>query len=262
MESQDETLRLELKTDLNILKKQALWAGIQKGMRVADIGCGPGKTTYCLHSLVQPEGKTVGVDISEKRISYAKEHYLQNEGIEFVCADILESIAHLGSFDFVWMRFLLQYYRSNSFEIVQNISKMLKPGGIFCLIDLDYNCLSHFGIPLKIEKTIHNIIHAVEKNADFDPYIGRKLYSFLYDLGYQEINVDLAAHHLIFGTLNDTDLFNWTQKAEMVKKMSIYPFDEYEGRYEEFYQEFTRCFKDPKRFIYTPIICCRGQKPA
>jgi len=139
---------------------------------------------------------------------------------------------------------------------------MLKPGGILCLIDLDYNCLSHFGLPDKIERTINNIIHSIEENADFDPYMGRKLYSFIYDLGYRDIDVDLAAHHLIFGELNDIDLFNWTQKVEMVKKMSIYSFDEYKGGYAEFYQEFTRCFKDPRRFTYAPVICCRGQKPA
>ena len=261
MESEEETLRLELKTDQNKLEQQAVWAGIKQGMRVADIGCGPGKSTYYLHNLVQPYGSAIGVDISEKRIRYAREKYRNNE-IDFVHADIREPLTHLGLFDFVWVRFILEYFRSTSFEIVKNISDMLKPGGILCLIDLDYNCLSHFGLPDKTERTISNIIHSLEENADFDPYVGRKLYSFLYDLGYQEIDVDLAAHHLIFGTLNDTDLFNWTQKAEMVAKESIYPFDEYKGGYEEFYQEFKRCFTETRRFTYTPIICCRGRKPA
>jgi len=261
MESEEETLRLELKTDKNKLEQQAAWAGIKQGMRVADIGCGPGKTTHYLYNLVRPKGSAIGVDISEKRISYAIEKYRNNE-IDFVQADIREPLTHLGLFDFVWVRFILEYFRSTSFEIVKNISDMLKPGGILCLIDLDYNCLNYYGISPQIEKTIHSIIQCLEKDADFDPYMGRKLYSFLYDLGYQDIDVDLAAHHLIFGALNDTDLFNWTQKAEMAAKKSTYPFDEYNGGPEEFYQEFTRCFKDPRRFIYTPVICCRGRNPS
>ena len=53
MESDDETLRLQLKTDQKTLEKQAKWAGIQPGMRVADIGCGAGKTSFFLN----PGGK-------------------------------------------------------------------------------------------------------------------------------------------------------------------------------------------------------------
>ena len=260
MESEEETLRLELKTDIKTVEKQAIWAGIKKGMRAADICCGPGKTTFCLHSLVQPEGSTVGVDISEKRIAYARRQY-PHTGIDYICADIREPLTHLGMFDFIWVRFVLEYFRSKSFEIVNNISNILKPGGILCLIDLDYNCLSHFGLPQKIERTIHNIIHYLEKNADFDPYVGRKLYSFLYDLGYQEIDVNLATHHLIFGKLNEIDAFNWKKKVKIIAENSRYLMDEYDGGYEEFYREFIRCFADPRRFTYTPVISCRGQKP-
>ncbi|MBW2100511.1 MAG: methyltransferase type 11, partial [Deltaproteobacteria bacterium] len=38
-------------------------------------------------------------------------------------------------------------------------------------------------------------------------------------------------------------------------------FDEYEGGYEEFFEEFKRFFADPRRFTYTPVISCRGCKP-
>lgn len=260
MEHEEETLRLELKTDLKIVEKQAVWAGIKAGMRVADIGCGPGKTTLCLHGLVQPEGSVVAIDISEKRLAYAKKNYgIAN--IDFVCTDFRNPLDHLGMFDFVWVRFILEYYCSASFEIVKNISNLLRPGGTLCLIDLDYNSLNHFGLPSKIEKSIHNLIYLLEKNADFDPYIGRKLYSFLYDLGYREIDIKITAHHLIFGKLNEIDAFNWIKKLEIATELSGYSFDEYEGGYDEFYKEFTRCFADPRRFSYTPAICCKGLKP-
>ena len=37
MENESETYRLDIKTDENIVKEQALWAGIKPGMRVADL---------------------------------------------------------------------------------------------------------------------------------------------------------------------------------------------------------------------------------
>ncbi len=259
MESEDEALRLDLKTDNKATKQQALWAGLRPGMRVADLGCGSGKTTYCLNKLVQPNGLAVGVDIAEQRIEFAKKHY-NSKSIEFLCKDIRNPLEDLGKFDFIWVRFVLEYYRSNSFEIVKNISNILKPGGILCLIDLDYNCLNHFGLSDKLKKTIFKLITTVEENADFDPYVGIKLYSYIYDLSFEDIDVGLTPHHLIFGDLNEVDAFNWIKKIEVAGKSSGYKFDEYVGGYEEFFEEFNQFFNDPRRFTYTPLISCKGRK--
>ena len=48
MENDEEAIRLDLKTDISAVEQQALWAGLKPGMRVADIGCGPGVQTVDL----------------------------------------------------------------------------------------------------------------------------------------------------------------------------------------------------------------------
>ena len=164
-------------------------------------------------------------------------------------------------FDFVWARFLLEYYRSNSLDIVKNLSDIVKSKGILCLIDLDYNCLSHYGLSQKLERTILDIINQLKEKANFDPYMGRKLYSFLFDLGYQDIDVCVDTHHLIFGELNGPDAFNWMKKVEVATSKIDYQFEEYEGGYREFLVEFKSFFTNPRRFTYTPVIACRGLKP-
>ncbi len=75
MENDEECLRLELKTDGGIIQRQARWAGLKPGMRVADIGCGPGKTTFFLQQLAGDQVVSVGVDASEERIDYARKHF-------------------------------------------------------------------------------------------------------------------------------------------------------------------------------------------
>lgn len=95
MENEKETYRLDIKTDSKVVKKQALWAGIKSGMYVADICCGSGRTTSMLHKLVQPSGIVVGLDGSEKRIEYAKEHYGVKD-IRFECRDIRKPLGDLG----------------------------------------------------------------------------------------------------------------------------------------------------------------------
>jgi len=259
MEGPDEALRLDLKADPQVLKDGAIWAGIKPGMRVADLGCGPGKTTYYLNKLAHPNGTTVGIDISKQRIEYARENY-QDEGLEFHLGDIRKSLDQIGLFDFVWIRFVLEHFRENSFDIVKNVTSILKPGGILCLVDLDFNCLIHHGISARLEKSLFGLMGLLEKRANFDPYAGRKLYSYLYDLGYQDIDIDITTHHLIFGELSGLDEQNWLFKVEVAAKKSGYAFSEFPGGYEEFKKEFLDSFRDKRRFTYTPLILARGRK--
>lgn len=260
MENDEEILRLEKKTDIKVLQQQAQWAGLRPGMRVADIGCGSGLTTHALFRMAQPGGRAVGLDASEERIAYAEQTYGRRD-LTFQCRNVLQPLTDLGAFDFIWVRFFLEYHRSRAFEIVQNLAAITKPGGILCLIDLDYNCLSHFSMPERLDSSLHGIIRKLEDEADFDPRIGIKLYSFLYDLKFEHIDVALAPHHLIFGGLNEVDAFNWTKKVEVAGRRSGYAFPEYPRGYKEFAEEFRKFFFDPRRFTYTPLIACRGCKP-
>ncbi len=260
MESDDETLRLKLKTDRETIEKQAKWAGIKPGMRVADIGCGAGKTTSYLNQLVQPGGEVVGFDSSENRVDDANKSY-KCDTIQFICRDVHQPLQDIEKFDFIWVRFLLEYHRLTSFDIVKNLFKALKPGGIICLIDLDHNCLNHFEAPEALTKSLSGLMDVLETNKNFDPYAGRKLYSYLYDLNFEDIDMNLAAHHLFFGELNKTNAFNWITKAKVAAKQSGYAFDEFENGFNEFYSVFKNFILNPRRFTYTPVISCRGRKP-
>ncbi|MBA4392083.1 MAG: methyltransferase type 11 [Desulfobacca sp.] len=261
MEDLEEAFRLDQKTDPKVVERQARWAGLQPGMRVADLGCGSGKTTSVLYDMVKPAGEAIGMDFAPSRWEFANTHY-GPLGARFICRDVRDPLEDLGSFDFLWVRFLLEYYLSGSFEIVKHLSTILKPGGILCLIDLDHNCLNHYGITEKLEKTLLELSALAQTKGNFDPWAGRKLYSFLYDLGFEELSVDVSAHHLIFGPPNETDAFNWLKKVEVAPKKMQYDFKEYNGSYKDFLEDFSTYFRNPRRFIYTPVIACRGIKPA
>ncbi|MFO7965435.1 MAG: methyltransferase domain-containing protein [Desulfobacterales bacterium] len=260
MDSNKETLRLDVKTDPDTVIKQATWAGLKKGMRVADMGFGSGKTSYALHKLTGADGEVVGLDFAEDRISFARKHY-KKDGIDFLCKDIRKPIEDVGTFDFIYVRFVLEYYRSESFDIVKNISDVLSPNGILTLIDLDHNCLNHYGLSKKLEMTLFDIMEVLQKEANFDPYAGRKLYHYLWELGYEDIDVDMKPHHLIFGELKDIDAYNWTKKAQVAVKKAGYDFPRYSGSFDAFYDDFMAFFNHPGRFTYTPLLCCRGRKP-
>jgi len=86
MDNENESFRLDKKTDPEIVRKQALWAGLKPGMRVADMGCGPGKTTFHLNQLVKSTGTVLGIDSSPQRIDFAQSKYM-DEGVEYRLQD-------------------------------------------------------------------------------------------------------------------------------------------------------------------------------
>lgn len=260
MESVAESQRLTVKTDDAKTRAQAAWAGLSPGMRAIDLGCGPGRTTSVLHELVQPDGETVGVDFGPDRIEHANTNY-QQDGLAFYCRDIRENLDDLGQFDFVWMRFLLEYYRGESFELARKAAALLKPGGILCLADLDNNCLNHFEMPVRLSRTVTSLMAALQEKGNFDPHVGRKLYAYLYDLGFEEIQVEVVGHHVIYGELKESDAFNWLRKAEVAPAKLGFCFDLYPGGHPEFVAEFQQFFADHRRFTYSPLVLCRGSKP-
>ncbi|NTV14976.1 MAG: methyltransferase domain-containing protein [Desulfobulbaceae bacterium] len=260
MESAAEAHRLEVKTDDSKTAAQAAWAGLAPGMRVADLGCGPGRTSSVLHGLVQPGGETVGVDFGPERIAHANENYLR-PGLSFHCRDIREPLDDLGQFDFVWLRFVLEYYRAESVSLAKKAAALLKPGGILCLADLDNNCLNHFEMPARLSRTIASLMTALQDKGNFDPFVGRKLYAYLYDLGFADIRVEVVGHHVIYGELQESDAFNWLRKAEVAPAKLGFTFELYPGGHPEFIAEFRQFFADPRRFTYSPLVLCRGCKP-
>ena len=260
MESDTEIERLEMKTRGEDVVDQARWAGIAPGQRVADIGCGSGKTSFHLLDLVQPGGEVVGIDGSVERIAYARENY-KHPNLSFVCRDFLDPLSDLGGFDFIWIRFILEYYRNESAAIVQRAYEVLNPGGILCLIDLDHNSLNHHELPPTLSLVLDALMKRLEALENFDPFAGRKLYAYLYDLGMIDIQVDMRPHHLIYGILNEADRFNWEQKMLAAARRSGFLFGQYyKNGAQGFCNEFQCYFSDPRRFTYTPMILCSGRK--
>ncbi|OPY82764.1 MAG: hypothetical protein A4E71_03108 [Smithella sp. PtaU1.Bin162] len=261
MESEDEVIRLDIKTDPITLRKQALWCGVKPGMRILDAGCGSGKTTMLLHEMIQSNGNIVGVDYSEAHIKFAEKNYGGKKSIQFYLHDMRKSMEWLGEFDLVWVRFILEYYREGATKIISNLVKSIKPGGCLCLLDLDYNCLIHHELPEAMAKILPEIMSFAEEKYNFDTLAGRKLYSFLYDAGFENIEVELMAHNLIYGAIKDKDKFNLLKKVEMAAKRAEKLVNSYPGGHGKFLVDLEKYIIDPRRFTYTPLLLCKGNRP-
>src|SRR4030042_2229205 len=154
--------------------------------------------------------------------------------------------------------FDMEYYRKGASDIVKNLKKSIAPGGILCLLDLDYNCLNHYELPPQIAKILPVIMNYMDERYNFDTFVGRKLYSFLYDNKFEKIDVELTAHNLIFGEIKDKDIFNLTKKMEMTAKKAEKLINSYPGGYQQFSNDLNNFLIDPRRFTYIPLLLCKG----
>ena len=86
-------------------RRVLLEAGLKRGMRVADLGCGVGMVTALLAQLVGPEGHVVGVDASGEQLAQTRER-LERKGhnATFVQASVLNTGLPAESFDLVYCR--------------------------------------------------------------------------------------------------------------------------------------------------------------
>lgn len=265
MEHADEHFRLGIKTDPESVKRQASWAGIRPGMRVLDVGCGSGVTTLALADLVGADGEAVGLDFSAERLHVA-EQQVKYQNVKFVEHDIRKPFIDEKKFDAVWMRFLLEYFRSDQQDVIKNSILSLREGGVVCLVDLDNNSLCHDGHTPRLQKTLNEIMERLEQSYNFDPYAGRRLYGHMCELGLRNISCNLEAHHLIYGELSEKDAYNWLKKIQVAAVKSGCKFTEYTIKDDkdlavsEFIAEFKGYFTDKRRFCYTPLIMCRGEK--
>jgi ubiquinone/menaquinone biosynthesis C-methylase UbiE len=107
------------------------------GSRGLDAGCGVGLAAFALAEAVGPEGRVVGLDISEPLIARGKE--LANENamtgrVSFVQGDVNKLPFDGDAFDWAWSADCIGYYREAPFPALQEIVRVVKPGGTVALL--------------------------------------------------------------------------------------------------------------------------------
>src|SRR5262245_27120739 len=89
-------------------RRVLLDAGLRRGMRVADLGCGVGLVTALLAELVGPESQVVGLDASAAQLAEARQRMLTGGAdVRFIEAGAAATGLPRESFDLVYCRFLL-----------------------------------------------------------------------------------------------------------------------------------------------------------
>ncbi len=250
-----ELRRLRRQAEVARDLERQVWrrAGLERGMDILDLACGPGLTTVELARLAAP-GQVVGLDLSEDLLEEARDLLRCSpiENVTFVQGDVYELDLDGREFDFAYARLLFQHLE-DPVVVAENLLDVLKPGGRFCVVDVDDEWLMLHPRPSSF-KAFTRWAAAGQRRRGGDRNVGRKLGPYLQEAGFVDVEsfVEVLTSH-------DIGLETFLDITTGFKHEQI------SGEYREFARnaldEIYSVLEDPQAWGAVGVFVAVGRKP-
>jgi ubiquinone/menaquinone biosynthesis C-methylase UbiE len=257
MEDPREAKRLEAKVDAHAWVQKYLAHRVGAGAEVLSVGCGPGvilREVVALDKSIQ----ATGLDVSEDRIREARQRHRGVESMSFVRGDAHAMEFPSNSFDLVYSRMLLEYLKDKE-QAVREMVRVCRPGGTLLLQDLDGQLLWHYPEDAVMQQNSEKVVTALAATG-FDPFVGRKLFSFAQKAGLQHIDVQVESYHLIAGVVGPEILKQWELKLEIAAPQLKKVLGS-ETAAKEHAKRFLEYLRRPDTLTYSTVFTVSGKKP-
>jgi len=156
------------------------------GLRLLDVGCGPGTITLDLAARVAP-GQTVGVDRDAGVVADAQRLLDSRRvpGVQFRTADAYALGVDDGSFDVVHAHQVLQHLTDPVAALVE-MRRVLRPGGVLAVRDCDYSCFAWAPLTPLLTRWLE-LYRAIARRNGGEPDAGRFLKGWALDAGFRDV---------------------------------------------------------------------------
>jgi ubiquinone/menaquinone biosynthesis C-methylase UbiE len=156
---------------------------LRPGMRLLDLGCGPGSITLGLAEKVAP-GEVVGVDLQPSQVAQAQELSAARgvKNVRFEIADVYRLPFPDASFDAVFAHAVLMHLRE-PVRALTEMRRVLRPGGIVGVRDCDWGGRIHAPMTPLLEQWYALTVRIRQRNGG-DPFMGRHHRRLLLDAGF------------------------------------------------------------------------------
>ncbi len=119
--------------------------GTRRGMRVLDLGCGPGYVSFDLERMVGAGGTVVALDESPRWIEHIEGEIARRglRNVQPVRARIQDLDLPDGTFDVVFARWVFSFLADPD-AVAIRLARLLKPGGVLAIEDYNHEGISIF----------------------------------------------------------------------------------------------------------------------
>ncbi len=155
-------------------------AGISKGMRVLDIGCGRGDLSLLLAGMVGPQGQVLGVDRDENALVLARERAQEAKlsQVAFSIADLSPLSIDQGPFNAIVGRRVLMYLPDPG-HVIAALSGLLAAGGVMVFQEHDATMPPGCVVPMPLHKQASKWVWATVEREGGNTHLGFNLWNLL-----------------------------------------------------------------------------------
>lgn len=174
--------------------------GLQDGMSVIELGCGPG---FLLEKINKrfPNADVIGLEIDPFLVNYSNQYFQEKAAkkVQIIEGSIEKTGLMSNSFDFAIVRLVLEHL-SDPVKAVKEVFRILKPGGKIVVIDNDFD-IHLISYPNISQLRILYEAYCKSMYADGgNPKIGRELPNILRQGGFSKVDLEIInAHSSIIG---------------------------------------------------------------
>jgi ubiquinone/menaquinone biosynthesis C-methylase UbiE len=192
--------------------------GIEKGMRVLDVGCGTGDLSIMASELAGDSGEVVGVDISEDALTSARNSIAEKRisTVTFIRAEIAKLPENIGTFDAIIGRRVLMYL-DDAAQGIKSLLPHLTTNGKMIFQESDCMASSFCAQSMPLHTKVQTWMWDTVAKEGGDIHIGRQLYSLMRNAGLKILQTRAEA---ILHTYESGSDLGWVAKMMASRMIS------------------------------------------
>lgn len=164
---------------------------LRPGMRLLDVGCGPGSITRGLAERVAP-GEVIGIDLSRETLEAARAEAAARglTNLRYEEASVYQLPYPDNSFDAAYAHQVFQHLREPA-KALAEILRVLRPGGLVGVRDVDWGTATYWPVDPWIDKFIETHFKTWYRNGG-EPRMGRNLRALFNAAGVADLEISAA----------------------------------------------------------------------
>jgi ubiquinone/menaquinone biosynthesis C-methylase UbiE len=164
---------------------------LSPGMRLLDVGCGPGSITLGLAERL-PRGEVVAIDLSREMLAQnrldAEARGVTNLRYEY--GNVYELTYPDASFDVAYAHQVFQHLADRS-AALREMLRVVKPGGLIAVRDVDWGSIAYWPQDPWLDRFIE-VYEEAARGLGGEPQMGRRMRTLFHEAGLSDVQVTAA----------------------------------------------------------------------